>query len=85
MTLDAFRAACNPYKYGYATETTVSDMGEVTVAKHYAMGRISMELAMMMPNKKTACVSNDGNNADIWRFVAVKESDLSSGQLFALK
>ena len=85
MTIDAFRAAYNPYKYGYATETTVSDAGEATVAKHYAMGRISMELAMMMPDKKTAYISNDGTNVDMYRFVADEEGDLSSGQLFALK
>ena len=85
MTLDAFRAAFNPYKYGFAIEVSVSDAGDATVAKHYAMGRISMEMAMVMPDKKTAYISNDGTNVALYRFVADKEGDLSSGQLFALK
>jgi secreted PhoX family phosphatase len=85
MTLDAFRAAFNPYKYGYATETTVSEAGEASVAKHFAVGRISMEMANVMPDKKTVYVSNDGTNVALYRFVADTEGDLSSGQLFALK
>ncbi|MBC7735734.1 MAG: DUF839 domain-containing protein [Candidatus Saccharibacteria bacterium] len=85
MTLDAFRATFNPYKYGFATATTVSDTGEASVAKHYAMGRLSMELAYVMPDKKTAYISNDGTNVALYRFVADKEGDLSSGQLSALK
>ena len=85
MTIDQFRAVFNPYKYGFATETTVSDAGEATVTKHGAMGRISMEMAMVMPDKKTAYISNDGTNTDLYRFVADKEGDLSAGQLYALK
>ncbi|MBC7738129.1 MAG: hypothetical protein H7245_13145 [Candidatus Saccharibacteria bacterium] len=55
MTLDAFRIAFNPYKYGFAIETTVSYAGETTVAKHYATGRLSVEQAYVMPDKKTGC------------------------------
>lgn len=85
MTLDAFRAVFNPYKYGFATETTVSDAGDASVVKHYAMGRLSMEMANVMPDKKTAYISNDGTNVALYRFVADKEGDLSAGQLYALK
>lgn len=85
MTLEAFRAAFNPYKYGFATEVTVSDAGEASVAKHYAMGRLSMEMASVMPDKKTAYISNDGTNVTLYRFVADKEGNLSAGQLYALK
>ena len=85
MTLDAFRAAFNPYKYGFATEVSVSDAGDGSVVKHYAMGRLSMEMAMVMPDKKTAYISNDGTNVDLYRFVADTDGDLSTGQLFALK
>lgn len=85
MTLDQFRAVFNSYNYGFATETTVSDAGQATVVKHGAMGRNSMEMAMVMPDKKTACISNDGTNVDLSRFVADRAGDLSAGQLFALK
>ncbi|MGV8988086.1 MAG: PhoX family protein [Cypionkella sp.] len=85
MTLDAFRAVYNPYQYGFATETTVTDAGEASVVKHFGMGRVSMELANVMPDKKTTYISVDGTNVDLLRFVADKEGDLSSGQLFALK
>jgi hypothetical protein len=43
MTLDAFKAVFNSYRYGFATEISVSDAGEASVVKHYGMGRISME------------------------------------------
>ncbi len=85
MTVDAFRGVYNPYKYGFATETTVTDAGDASVAKHYAMGRISMEMANVMPDQKTAYISNDGTNVALYRFVADKAGDLSAGQLFALK
>ena len=44
-----------------------------------------MELANVMPDRKTAYLSNDGTNTDLYRFVADNEGDLSSGQLYALK
>ena len=82
---DAFRAAFNTYRYGFATEVTVTEAGDASIVKHYAMGRISMELANVMPDRKTAYLSNDGTNTDLYRFVADNEGDLSSGQLYALK
>lgn len=85
MTVDAFRAVFNPYRYGHATEITVTEAGEASVVKHYAMGRISMELANVMPDQKTAYLSNDGTNTDLYRFVADKPGDLSAGCLYALK
>lgn len=85
MTLDAFRAAFNPYRYGFATEISVSDAGEPSFAKHFALGRLSMEMAKVMPDNKTVYISNDGTNVALYRFVADKAGDLSAGQLFALK
>ena len=85
MTLDQFRAAFNPYKYGFATEISVSDAGDASIVKHYSCGRLSMEMAMVMPDKKTAYISNDGTNVALYRYVADKEGDLTAGQLYALK
>lgn len=85
MTMEEYRAAVNPYNYGFATEVTISAAGEATIAKHYAMGRASVELANVMPDRKTAYISDDGTNVGLFRFVADKEGDLSAGQLYAAK
>ncbi len=85
MTADEFRATVNPYSYGFPTEVTVSGAGETGVAKHFSMGRVSVELANIMPDQKTAYISDDGTNVGLFRFVADKEADLTAGQLFAAK
>jgi uncharacterized protein len=85
MTIDEYRAAVNPYHYGYATEITVAETGDATIAKHYAMGRVSVELANIMPDQKTAYISDDGTNVGLFRFVADTAADLSAGQLYAAK
>ncbi len=85
MAIDEFRDVFNAYRYGWATEYDVSDTGEATVSKKYAMGRSSMEMPSVMPDKKTVYITADGTNLDVLRFVADKEGDLSSGQLYAMK
>lgn len=85
MTLDQFRAAYNPYRYGFVVEVNVDDAGNATPAKHFAMGRVAVELAKVMPDQKTAYISDDGTNVGFYRFVADKAGDLTSGQLFAAK
>ena len=81
----AFKSVFQPYKYGFPTEVSVNEAGETAVAKHYAMGRVAVELALVMPDKKTAYISDDGTNVGMYRFVADKEGDLSSGKLYAAK
>ncbi len=83
--IEAFKVAFKPYKYGFPVEVAVNEAGETTVAKHYAMGRVAVELALVMPDKKTAYISDDGTNTGLYRFVADKEGDLSSGQLYSAK
>lgn len=85
MTMADYRAAVNPYDYGYATEVTVGQAGDATIAKHYAMGRVSVELANVMPDRTTVYITDDGTNVGLFRFVADKEADLSAGRLFAAK
>jgi secreted PhoX family phosphatase len=75
----------NPYYYGYQIEVKVNDFDHVAPQKHYAMGRIAHELAYVMPNKKTAYISDDGTNVGLFRFEADKEGDLSSGFLYVAK
>jgi secreted PhoX family phosphatase len=81
----ATRVKANPYNYGFAIEVGVNGFDDVTVTKHYAMGRVSMELAYVMPDRKTAYISDDGTDVGLYRFVADKAGDLSAGNLYAAK
>ena len=85
MTLEDYRAKVDPYRYGFPVEYTVAKDGSATVAKHYSMGRLSVELANIMPDQKTAYISDDGTNVGLFRYVADKAGDLTAGQLFAAK
>jgi uncharacterized protein len=80
-----FKAALQPYNYGFPVEIAVTEAGETTVAKHYAMGRVAVELALVMPDRKTAYISDDGTNTGLFRFVADKGGDLTAGSLYAAK
>ena len=83
--LAAFKSVFRPYEFGFPIEISVNEKGEPAVKKHYAMGRVAVELALVMPDKKTAYISDDGLNTGLYRFVADKEGDLSAGQLYAAK
>ncbi len=74
--------AINVYDYGWQIEVKVDDFDTVTPTKHYAMGRVAHELAYVMPDKKTAYISDDGTNVGLFRFVADTEEDLSAGTLY---
>lgn len=73
----------NPYDYGYPVEVKVDSFNDAQVVKHYAMGRLALELAYVMPDGKTAYMSDDGTNVGLYRFVADEEGDLSAGTLWA--
>lgn len=83
VTLDEFREVYNPYAYGYPVEVSIDANGNAKAVKHYAMGRRAVELAKVMPDQKTAYVSDDGTNVILTRFVADKEAELSAGTLYA--
>lgn len=85
MTLDEFRAAYKPYRYGSPIEVTVTEDGNATPVRHHAMGRVAVELAKMMPDQKTAYISDDGTNVGLFMFVADTAGDLSAGTLYAAK
>lgn len=78
-------AVANPYDYGYGIEVKVDSFDRDSVTKHYAMGRFSWELGYVMPDKKTVYASDDGTDVGLFRFVADKKTDLSSGYLYAAK
>ncbi|MCW2305884.1 PhoX family protein [Rhodobium gokarnense] len=85
MTVDDFRAAYNPYRYGFVTEVTVAEDGTATPQKHFATGRVAVELGYVMPDEKTVYISDDGTNVGLFRFVADTAGDLSAGTLYAAK
>ncbi|OKL37440.1 S-layer homology domain-containing protein [Domibacillus mangrovi] len=79
------KAKANPYFYGFTPEITVDKNGKTSVVKHYSTGRISHELAKVMPDNKTVFFGDDGGNTGLFMYVADKERDLSSGILYAAK
>ncbi len=72
----------NPYFYGWIPEVKADGTG---FTKHYSMGRVSHELAFVLPDQKTAYLSDDGTNDGFYKFVADKAGDLSAGTLYAAK
>ena len=84
-TMDGFREVFKPYRYGYITEVSVEDDGSASGVKHYAMGRFSHELGYVMPDGKTAYLTDDGTNVGFYRFVADAEGELDAGTLYAMK
>ncbi len=85
VTVNDFRKAFKPYRYGYPVEVSVSESGKPTVNKHFAMGRVAVELAYVMPDNRTAYISDDGTNVGFFMFVADQAGNLSSGTLYAAK
>jgi len=75
----------NAYNYGLIPEVTVKKDGATSVVKHYAMGRGSWEMAMVMPDSKTVYLGDDGTHTMMIMFVADKAKDLSAGTLYAGK
>ncbi len=75
----------NPYDYGFVVEVAVKDWKHTNITKHYSMGRAAIELAYVMPDNKTAYISDDGTNVGLYRFEADQAEDLSSGELFAAR
>jgi len=74
----------NPYNYGYIVELK-NPAGAVTPVKHMAMGRFSHENTVVMPDGKTAYLSDDGTDVVFYKFVADTVGNLSSGTLYAAK
>jgi len=85
VTMDAVRAVYSPYRYGFLVEVAVDGAGTTTVRKHYAAGRRALELAHVMPDRRTVYLSDDGTNDAFYMFVATRPGDLSEGQLYAAR
>ena len=59
------------------------DSGDATAVKHFSMGRLSFELATLLPDGKTAYMGDDGDQRVLNKFVAKTAGDLSCGTLYA--
>lgn len=74
----------NPYDYGFIVELK-NPKGTPTPVKHMAMGRFSHENSVVMPDRRTAYMSDDGTDTVFYKFVADRAGDLSAGTLYAAK
>ena len=75
----------NPYDYGYIVEITNPTDAAPTPIKHFTLGRVAHENPVIMPDRKTVYLTDDGSNKGFFKFVADTAGDLSSGTLYAAK
>ncbi len=69
------------YRIGWIPEVTPAGM----VSMHYAMGRFSHELGVVLPDRRTVYLTDDAGFGGLYRFVADTAGDLSAGTLYAMK
>ena len=81
---DPRRAWPNPYRYGYIVEIT-DPAGAAAPRKRFALGRFAHENAVVMPDRRTVYLSDDGTGTNQFRFVADEAGDLSAGTLYAAR
>ena len=76
----------SPYMWGWVPEVSIlNGAGDTRVVKHFAMGRLSTEIAYALPDERTVFLSEDNTNSPLAMFVADKARDLSAGTLYAAK
>ncbi len=75
----------NTYRYHYIVEITQPAGSNPQPIKHYSMGRFEHEIAIVMPDQRTVYLSQDDTNGVLYKYVADKAADLSSGTLYAAK
>ena len=85
VTVEEIQNKFHPYLYGYPVEIRVDNAGNYNINKRMAMGRLAVELAYVMPDKKTVYISDDGTNVGFFMFIADQANNLSSGHLYAAK
>jgi uncharacterized protein len=73
------------YDYGIVPEVRVAADATTSVTKLRTLGRLSHELAEVMPDHRTVFQGDDGTYNVLTMFVADRAGDLSSGTLYAAK
>jgi len=84
-TKAAVDAKYSPYAVGHQVEVAVQANGDSAITKHYSMGRIAFELSYMMPDQKTAYLSDDGSYVGFFMYIADVAGKLDAGTLYAMK
>ncbi len=80
--------AVNPYLYGYNFEISMTNPAAPSLVgdmKHYVFGKYTPENAVVLSDKKTVIITDDGPNRGVYKFVATTAEDLSAGTLYAMK
>ncbi len=94
LSREAALAQTSVYRVGYPVEVTIESgkglgadafAANTISAKHYSLGRLSYELAYVMPDERTVYTGNDQTNGGMFRYVADAAGDLSAGELFVAK
>lgn len=85
LDVAAFQSAYSSYFHGFAVEVALDERGEARVQKHYAMGRMGMELAYVMPDQRTVFLTDDVTNGGLFMFVADEAGKLDAGKLYAMR
>ncbi|TAN64251.1 MAG: DUF839 domain-containing protein, partial [Magnetospirillum sp.] len=81
----AREGGANPYAYGHPIEVSIGRDGKAQAVKRYAMGRLSVELFEVMPDRRTAYAGDDGRDTMMLMFVADKAGNLTAGTLYAAR
>ena len=75
----------NPYNYGYIVEITNPAADTPVPVKHFTLGRMAHENAVIMPDQKTVYLTDDGTDKGFYKFIADTAGDLNSGTIYAAK
>ncbi len=81
---DYLGAPANPYDYGWLVEVAPDGLFD-RVAKHYALGRFSHEMAFVAGDGRTVYHGDDGGGTMLFRSVAAEAGDLSAATLYAAR
>jgi secreted PhoX family phosphatase len=82
---NARAGGARPYDYGRPVEIALDENGQTHAERRYAMGRLSFELAEIMPDERTAYLADDARDGVLLMFVADRARDLSAGTLYAAR
>ena len=75
----------NPYNYGYIVEIINPAADTPVPVKHFTLGRMAHENAVVMPDQKTVYLTDDGTDKGFYKFIADTAGDLNSGTIYAAK
>jgi hypothetical protein len=75
----------NPYDYGYIVEVTAPTAAAPVPVKHFTLGRVAHENPIVMPDRRTVYLTDDGGHKGFYKFVADVAGDLGAGTLYAAR